>query len=78
MRSAPDIARTIATQYAAALASDHCRVYVKPTDMTADDIAAVVTDWGREDARSGEPRSGMEDWPLSLLNAYNLGFDAAE
>ena len=77
MRSAPERARALAAQYATALTADHVRVYVKPTPMTAADIAAVITGWGREDAASGEPRSGMEEWPGPWVNAYRLGFDAA-
>lgn len=76
MRSSAERAEQVAKQYAAVLSSDHVRCRVKAVPMTAADIAAVVTEWGREDAASGEPRSGMEDWPGPWVNAYRLGFDA--
>lgn len=76
MRSSELAARKLTEQYSVVLKADHVRCTVRAVDMTAADIAAVITQWGREDAASGEPRSGMDEWPGPWVNAYNAGFHA--
>ncbi len=75
LRSSPTQAKNVAKQYAKAV-PNACRAYTRPVQMNANDIAAVITQWGREDAQSGEPRSGQETWTEAWKEAYRIGFDS--
>ena len=62
---------------AAALAADHVRVLVKPATLDGEGIAAIVRQWAVEDKASGEPRSGLDDWPRSWRAVYLEAFHTA-
>jgi len=50
------------------------RCILRPVALTAEEVAAIVEQWGREDAAQGEPRAGANTLPEPWRTFYLTGF----
>jgi hypothetical protein len=75
-RHREDAVRT-ARRYAAVHSGRFIRFLVRPMDLSASQVEAIVFEWGRDDAASGEPLRA-ERMPKPYDASYRRGYRAGK